>query len=313
MRDGRIWTMQEPFGALTWYPVNDHPSDKARYDVTIHAPGHWVGVFNGELQSRSYRHRVTTTVFHLGAPSASYLTTIAIGPYRHISDVGPHGLPISYWVPRDGRRHLRVLRETPSMLRWLESRLGRYPFSTAGVVLVPSASAMETQTLVTMGTGIWGSQGSRSAAFDLLHEYAHQWYGDSVTPDNWPDLWMNESFAMYIQISYEASHGGAGLADWWRHLRHNDNAYRATFGPPGAYDKHQFASINVYYCGALMLHELRKRIGAATFARVLRAWPQRHRFSDQNRRRWIRFLHQQTGRRLGPFVTRWLMSPTTPG
>ena len=53
--------MQEPFGALTWYPVNDQPSDKAYYDVTINAPGRWVGVFNGKLESRTSRHERTIT------------------------------------------------------------------------------------------------------------------------------------------------------------------------------------------------------------------------------------------------------------
>ncbi len=77
--DGEVWTMQEPYGAYTWYPVNDQPSDKAFYDFTITAPGDWVGVANGQLQSQEKVDGNTVTEWSLDAPAASYLTTIAIG------------------------------------------------------------------------------------------------------------------------------------------------------------------------------------------------------------------------------------------
>jgi aminopeptidase N len=60
-RNGSVWTMQEPWGALTWYPVNDHPSDKAFYDATIDVPARWVGVFNGTLVKRRTVDRRTVT------------------------------------------------------------------------------------------------------------------------------------------------------------------------------------------------------------------------------------------------------------
>ena len=143
---------------------------------------------------------------HLGSPASSYLTTIAIGPYRKVDDVGPHGLPLTYWVPREGPSYLRTFRKSPLLLEWLESKLGPYPFRRAGVVVVPSESAMETQTLVTFGTGrLWWPPDARGV---LLHEYAHQWYGDTVTPRDWRDMWLNEGFAMYLQIRFDASHGG---------------------------------------------------------------------------------------------------------
>jgi aminopeptidase N len=307
--NGSAWTMQEPFGALTWYPVNDHPSDKAYYNATIHANGGFVGVFNGKLTARTHHFRVTTTHFRLHYPTASYLVTIAIGAYRLIRDTGPHGLPISYWVLKHTHKHLGVLRQTPAMVRWLEKQIGRYPFNRLGVMLVQSRSAMETQTLVTLGNRLFRYPG-QLARFDLLHEYAHQWYGDTVTPDNWLDLWMNESFAMYLQIVYEKSH--SVKFHWWSYLRTHDKYYRQHHGPPGAYFKGDFGGGSVYYCGALMLRQLKNKIGDKAFANVLRAWPQRHPFSNHDRRDWIRFLNHQTGLRLGHWVTRWLMSKHTP-
>ncbi len=99
-RSGQAWTMQEPYGAFTWYPVNDHPSDKATYRVRLDVPRRWVGVTTGRLAARRVAHGRTITRFANRDPMASYLMTVAIGPYRRSTQTGPHGLPLTYWVPR---------------------------------------------------------------------------------------------------------------------------------------------------------------------------------------------------------------------
>ncbi|MBA2530943.1 MAG: M1 family metallopeptidase [Nocardioidaceae bacterium] len=309
-RSGDVWTMQEPFGAFTWYPVNDHPSDKAYYDVTINTPRGEVGVFNGRMTSRRVVDGRTVTGWHLAAPAASYLTTIAIGDYRRYRDTGPHGLPITYWVERGDRDLLPELRHTPALIRWLERHLGRYPFDRIGAVVVPSRSAMETQTLITMGANV-RTQGAPWVEV-LQHEYVHQWYGDSVTPDNWKDMWLNESFAMYLEIRWSADKGYASMREWRRYLRLNDQYFRDVYGPPGEYDRDDFGSANVYYCGALMLDRLHAKLGDRLFSQVLRRWPQRHAGDNVDRDDWIAWLNRVTDRNLRPFVTDWLTSPRTP-
>ncbi len=309
-RDGDAWTMQEPYGAFTWYPVNDHPSDKAFYDIRLDTPRSVRGVANGRLVSEQVGTSRRTTHFRISDPAASYLVTMAIGDYRGYDDRGPHGLPITYWLRPVDRDLLPELRRTPAMLRWLEQRLGRYPFATAGAVFVPSQSAIETQQTVTMGNG-------RSIAPRvpevLLHEYSHQWYGDTVTPADWRELWLNESFAMYLQIVWESQHGGVTVRAYMRYIRRIDNELREQDGPPGAYDPERFGGSSVYYSGALMLHELRTRTGAAQFDRVLRAWPQRHAAGNADRGGYLDWLNRFTGRHLRPFMLDWLLSETTPG
>lgn len=309
-RSGGAWAMQEPWGAHTWYPVNDHPSDKAFYDISIETPRAVRGVAGGELLSDRVRDDRRTTRFRLSHPAASYLTTIAIGDYRAYRDRGPHGLPITYWLRPGDREFLPELRRTPAMLRWLEARLGRYPFATAGAVFVPSHSAMETQETVSMGS----LSGIRERVpVVLLHEYAHQWYGDTVSPADWRELWLNESFATYVQIHWEADHGGVPVPRYMRYIRSIDNRLRRQDGPPGAYDRREFGDSSVYYSGALMLHELRRRIGGDTFDRALRAWPQRHADASADRGDYIGWLNRFTDRRLRPFMRDWLLSERTPG
>jgi len=303
--------MQEPFGAFTWYPVNDHPSDKAFYDVRISAPRGMVGVFNGEMTRRRTVGGRTVTRWQLASPAASYLTTIAIGDYVRYRDRGPRGLPLSYWLPRRDQRARGLLeRNTAAMLRWLEQRLGPFPFDRVGVVMVPTPSAMETQTVITMGLPLVRDRAWFRSV--LLHELAHQWYGDLVTPDNWTDLWLNESFAMYLELQWYVSQGWATPEQIRRYLIRRDPKLRAEDGPPGAYDRGEFADGCVYYCGALMLDRLRSRLGEELFAQVLREWPQSRRFASVDREDYVSWVGGRTGRDLAPFFTEWLTSPTTP-
>jgi aminopeptidase N len=269
-----------------------------------------VGIFNGRLTDRKTVHGRTVTRWHLASPAASYLTTIAIGDYVRYRDRGPRGLPITYWLPRRDQRALPELRRSPGLLRWLEARLGPYPFDRVGVVMVPWASAMETQTLVTMGRPLVRDRlGFRSV---LVHEYAHQWYGDTVTPDSWPDLWLNEAFAMHTELSWRVSRGWTTWADLRGFLLAVDGDLRRSDGPPGAYDPRRFAEDCVYLCGALMLDRLSARLGPELFAQVLREWPQTHRGASVDRDDYIAWLSARTGQDLGPFLTEWLTSPTTP-
>ena len=225
-RTGQVWAMQEPYGAFTWYPVNDHPSDKATYDVRLDVPRRWVGVSNGRMVSRSVSHGRTVTRFTSRDPMASYLATVAIGPYRRYAQTGPHGIPLTYWLPRDKPQYLAPLKATPATLRWLESRLGPYPFDRAGVVVTPSGSAMETQTMITFGADNYRF-GSREVQQTVAHELAHAWYGDTVTPDDWSDVWMNEGMAMYVEAAYSTARGWRP-ADWEREFARNDALWRSS-------------------------------------------------------------------------------------
>jgi aminopeptidase N len=310
-RSGQVWAMQEPYGAFTWYPVNDHPSDKATYDVRLDVPRRWVGVSGGRMVSRTVSHGRTVTRFTSRDPMASYLATVAIGPYRRYAQTGPHGIPITYWVPRDKPQYLAPLKATPATLRWLESRLGPYPFDRAGVVVTPSGSAMETQTMITFGAENY-RYGAREVQQTVAHELAHAWYGDTVTPDDWSDLWMNEGMAMYVEAAYSTARGWHSAAYWEREFSRSDALWRQLYGPPGAYHRDQFAQVNVYYCTARMLVRLRDVIGVGPFDDLMRRWPQEHRNTVQDRASYVAWLSANTGRDLAPFFDQWLASPTPP-
>jgi aminopeptidase N len=237
--------------------------------------------------------------------------TLAVGPYRLHRQTGPHGLPLTYWVPRSRPELLKPLLRTPAAMRWLEQRLGRYPFDRAGVVVTPSDSAMETQTLVTFGAKNY-RYGNRYVRQTVVHEMAHQWYGDTVTPRDWRDLWMNEGMATYQDTRWAVDQGWTTWRHWQRQWTRDDKLWRDIYGPPGAYHRHEFGSINVYYCTALMWDRLRTKVGTAQFNRLVRAWPLRHRDTNQSRANMVHWFEKRTGRELSGFFHKWLTSKKSP-
>ncbi len=310
----QVWTMQEPFGAFTWYAVNDQPSDKAFYDFTLSVPSPWTGIANGAQTSSTETPGVggdattTTTTYVLDDPAASYLTTVAFGDYVRTDDVGPRGVPITYWTPRGRDDVLPGLQTSPEAMAYLEQYLGPYPFATAGILVVDSASGMETQTMITLGD----TEGATAPA-TVVHELAHQWYGDQVTPSDWRDVWMNEGMAMYLQLMWQAEQEGIDLDSFLDRFRGSEAENRSSAGPFGAYDPSRFAELNVYLGPALMWHALRGMLGDEEFFALVRGWPASQDNTSTDRETFLAYLERESGRDLEAFWDEWLLGTVTPG
>jgi len=310
--DGSAFALQEPYGAFTWYPVNDQPSDEALYDVSVTVPDGWAAVSGGDPQPVADAAGGGHTYRYLnGQPVASYLVAFGIGRYRHTVAAGPHGLPMHFWyLPAEADAIRRQIPRMAEMISWLEQRFGPYPFRTAGLMTIPQPTGMETQTMITLSPGFPDEV--------LVHELAHQWFGDAVTPGTWRDMWLNEGWAMYAQALWEDEFGsGSGdgpvplartLAEWLR----VDGELRAEHGPPADYHPGHFGSANVYYCPGLMLHEIRRQVGDREFFALARDWIQTNRDTTQDRASFTAFVNKHTRRDLTPLINAWLDSPTTP-
>ena len=304
---GGLWTMQEPFGAYTWYPVNDQPADKALYDITVHAPAPWTGIANGRLVDLTTTDDVTTSSWQLTEPASSYLLTLAVGDYVHSSNTTTSGLRVDYWTPRGMVQGLGRVRTAAASVDWIESKLGPYPFDTLGLVVTESQSAMETQTMITLGD----SEYVLSPQV-ITHELVHQWYGDQVSPADWRDVWLSEGMTMLMQWLYEDEHDISTLKDSLANARAADQPFRDDYGPPGAYDPGQFGSTNIYYVPALMWNELRVELGDDEFFRIARSWLEANDNTSATREQIYAHWEQETGRELSAFFDAWIVGPTTP-
>ncbi len=305
--DGATWTMQEPYGAYTWYAVNDQPSDKALYDFTLRVPAPFVGVANGALLERSRADGDTVTRWRLDSPASSYLITVAFDDFTMTEDTAKSGIPLTYWTPRGRPDLLRRVQRTPEALDWVEQHLGPYPFDTLGIVVVDSQSGMETQTMITLGDTAYATSPEV-----LVHEIAHQWYGDEVTPIDWRDVWMNEGMATFVQGVWTAESQGepvSAVMDRWAEL---EPRLRAEAGPPAAYDPDAFGSSNVYYGPALMWDDLRQRLGDAEFWRLAAAWPRAYAEGNADYNKITTWWTEHSGEDLTAFFAAWLLGETTP-
>jgi aminopeptidase N len=306
-RDGSAVALQEPYGAFAWYPSNDQPSDKALYDVAITVPKGWAGVSSGTFQGKATRGDATVYRWHTGDPMAAYLVTFVADRLTMVRQTGPHGLPLTYWFrAKDRKKNIATLRESPKIIAWLEKRLGPYPFPSGGAVIAGD-SGMETQQMITMSSG--------QPANVFAHEYTHQWFGDAVTPRTWQDVWLNEGFAMYFEMMYFAEHDPRALPfdQIMNNVRHTmDGSLRRKYGPPGHYKKGAFTSPNVYFPPALMLHQIRQRVGDKKFFAMLRGWVKNNRGTNQDRAAFTKWVRQSTGKDLTALIDRWLDSKTTP-
>ncbi|WP_067430197.1 M1 family metallopeptidase [Nocardioides jensenii] len=304
-----LGTSQEPYGAFTWYAVNDQPGDKAFYDFTLDVPAPWRGVANGELVRTTTTDGMTRTRWHLGSPASSYLTTFGFGDYRHKRLGRVDGVPVSVWSPRANGNEQAGLDYGDDALRWAVDRLGPYPFGSLGFLVTTGVEAgMETQTMITFGDVKIGED-FRAV---IVHEVVHQWYGDLVTPADWSDVWMNEGMAYYLQKVWESENGGAPLNESMGSMFASAQESRRQSGPPGDYSPERFADINVYDSPALMWHALRSELGDETFWRLVREWPQQHRFASVTRDELVNWWSQESGQDLTSFFEDWLEDPELP-
>ncbi|KRB78581.1 hypothetical protein ASE01_04810 [Nocardioides sp. Root190] len=301
------WTLQEPYGAFTWYAVNDQPADKAFYDFALTVPSPWSGVANGQLTDTTEKAGSTTTTWHLAEPASSYLVTVAFGDFQHTDLESSSGVPLQVWTDADGGALPGQTNYLPEAVDWVENVLGPYPFDSLGILVVDNDSGMETQTMITLGNTSYSL-----SAGTIVHEVAHHWYGDTVTPADWSDVWMNEGMAMYLQGMWEAEQEGIEVAEKMDQWASFETQLRAGAGPPATFDPKQFGDGNIYYGPALMWQELREKLGDDDFFKVLREWPASQENGTADRTEYWDWIEKTTGAELSQFFDAWLLGKETP-
>jgi aminopeptidase N len=307
-RDGTA-AFSEPNGAPSWFPCNDHPSDKASYSFTVTVPRRYRAIANGLLDSAQRRGRTSTFAWHEPQPMATYLATVTIGHFRIKRSV-IDGLPAWTAVaPGEGRRSRRSLGKLPRIISFFGSRFGAYPFSSAGSIVVPgkAETALETQTRpIYVG-----------APFPIVvaHETAHQWFGDAVSLAQWQDIWLNEGFATWSQWMWQAR----GQDDKLRQIFSFYRSPRQALGVrgfwklrPGAPGPRKLFSPAVYYRGAMTLEALREKVGDTAFYSTLRDWVAQHRYGNGTTQEFIALAESEAGISLAHFFDLWLFQPRKP-
>ncbi|MGW3131504.1 M1 family metallopeptidase [Streptomyces sp. NPDC001123] len=307
--DDGAFVAGEPQGAMTWFPANSHPKDKSSYDFTITVPKGRTAVANGVLLGQHTSGGRTTFRWRQTEPMAAYLATATVGKFKVQQYTTRDGIKVYNAVdPRETSGSAAVLKKLPSVLEWESKLFGPYPFLSAGSIVdhAPSVGyALETQ-----GRPIYDSAPDLST---LVHENAHQWFGDSVSLTAWKDIWLNEGFATYAEWLYSEQHGGDSAQKNFDALYAkpaSDELWAYPPGDPGS-GKNIFGE-PVYARGAMALHELRKAVGDPVFFRILRAWASEHRYGHGTTAEFVKLAEGESGKDLGSLFQRWLYQKGKP-
>lgn len=299
----------EPRGAPTWFPCNDHPTDKATYETTITVPAGRTALANGILTNQTTSAGRTTFTWREDNPMATYLATATSGRFG-LEQASVGDIPSYIAVdPREAKQSRRALAKLPQILAFLESSFGDYPFASTGAIVdhAPFVGyALETQTLP-----LFGSAPDEPI---LVHELAHQWFGDSLTPARWEDIWLNEGFATWSEWLWSDHKGAETLERTFKDLYEVPARNREFWGPPpGAPGgpRHLFDA-SVYVRGAMTLEALREKIGDSSFLLILRRWTAEHRYGNVSTPEFIALAEQESGQQLDAFFRVWLYQRDKP-
>ena len=307
---GEVEAVNEPHMAPWWFPANDHPLDKARMDVHITVPSSKQVVSNGRLVEVRPHGRRATYHWSGGGPMATYLAFFVAGRFE-IRRGTSHHLPYYLAVSKHlgpGRREaaMRGLRRTPGIVAWLQHQVGPYAFARTGgvVTALDPGFSLENQTRPVYPVAV--------SRLLMVHELAHQWFGDSVSVHHWADVWLNEGFATYMEQRWTEGHGGPTTSRWLHEAYDTTPAgsfWDLVVADPGPGDLFDWP---VYQRGAMTLAALRNRIGSQTFARLLRSWTARHRHGHGTTSAFEALAEQLSGQDLTGFFDTWVRQSGRP-
>jgi len=322
-----FFMMNEPDGSAALAPFNDHPLDKALVTMEAEVPVGWTVVSGGTLEEVREDEQYTVFRWSMEHPVAPYLIPLGIGQFASRSEPDPLGLEITTWYPEDlDPELLDPFTDQHHMLRFLAGLFGPYPFESLGSMVVDAGLglALEHQTLPTYDL-------SAVQETVVIHELAHQWFGDSVSVADWSDIWLNEGPATLSEWLWTEEI--FGVIDYDREVANNYGLFsgefflwgdtteaieRATamaarqFYPPGRPPADDLFNYSVYGRGALTLVALRDHLGDSTFFGLLRTWHDTHRYGNATTAEFLSLVEETGGTAARELVESWLYDPLPP-
>jgi aminopeptidase N len=327
-------TAAQPNAAHRIFPSNDVPSDPATYTIRASTPAGSTFVANGELTHEDTAGGRAQWTYEQREPMATELIQLAFGSLAVRDRGSAGGVGLRDVAPAEQIDTLEpALVRAREHLAWMTDKVGRYPFGTYGSLIsdLRFPFALETQTLSLYPSILLLPSTTNSRRGDpryyeptMVHELAHQWFGDDVLPARWSDVWLNEGHATWYEWEYAQERGdpaayleGGSFENQMRAAYARGDQRRASFGPVaaplhGADDIGRLFNPNVYEGGALVLYALRRVVGDRAFREIERAWPARFGGGSASTAEFIAFASLVAHQDLTTFLRDWLYGTTTP-
>ena len=299
-----------------WVPSHDVPDDKATLDMKINVPDSLVAVSNGTLVETIVEQ--DRKIFHWqeNFPIATYLIAISISDFDSFSDIyisaAGDTIPLEYFVyPQDIEDAKTDWHDVGKMMAFFENFITPYPFEKYGMVEVPMRGAMEHQTMTSYSDRL--ITGDNSYDEVVVHELAHQWWGNLVTLADWRDIWLNEGFASYCEGLYiEHQSGELALQEYIEGFK---TAYLQEISRRGnftLYDPEYLWGSTVYKKGAWVLHMLRWTLGRDVFEETLKSYAQMFAYGNAVTSQFQDVCESVSGQDLDWFFQQWVYGKGLP-
>ncbi|MBA3268960.1 MAG: M1 family metallopeptidase, partial [Acidobacteria bacterium] len=300
-----------PNHARHWLPMIDHPYDKATGDMIVTAPAQFQVVSNGLLvEEVDVGVGQRRTHWRQSVPIASWLFAVGIARFDAHHSGSAHNVPLQTWAYPQDRVTARTLFEETSRraLDFFSTRIGPYPYEKlANVQASGFGGGMENATVI-----FYGEKGVASGRGPVVHEIAHQWFGNSVTERDWDDVWLSEGFATYFALLYDEQFGGRDVfVDGLRRSRASilEHAMKLPDTPVvhrNLDDMERVLNNFVYQKGGWVLHMLRDEVGADAFWAGTREYYRRYRDRNASTSDFRQVMEQVSGKELTWFFAQWL-------
>jgi len=314
----------EQYGASSWWPNKDHLSDKCdSMQISIETPGNLPVICNGVFRkSTKLEDGYTRHTWFVSYPINNYDVTFYWGNYQHIPDTvvfQGDTLKGNYYVlPNNYERAKKYFKQTGEVVKFYCAAFGRYPFWRDGFGQVESPyEGMENQEAIAYGNS-FGDDTSRDyhcKKYDpiIVHEFAHEWWGNSVTASDMADAWLHEGFATYAELMFLERK--IGYDEYRIELKKNrDRIYN--FWPMIEnynVNENAMASSDIYMKGSAVLDNLRSTINNdSVFFKILHDFPEKYKYQVVNTHNFVDFVDSMTGDNYMPFFNKFLYETTLP-
>ena len=306
-----IFANNWPNQIRNWLPMIDHPYDKATGEMIVTAPGHYQVVSNGVLVEESDRPGdMRLTHWKQSVPIASWLYTLGVARFTSHHAGAASGIPVQTWVfPQDRETGLALFEDlSRRAMNFFVTQIGPYPYQKlANIQATGFSGGTEYASAI-----FYGEKGVNGGRGPVVHEIAHQWFGDSVTERDWDDVWLSEGFATYFTLLFtEHDQGRDAFVDGLTRSRAQIVQLEEQLPDTPVIhrnlsDMSKVLNNLVYQKGGWVLHMLRAEVGTEQFWAAIREYYRRYRDQNASTAELRAIFEQVSGKELGWFFSQWL-------
>jgi aminopeptidase N len=311
-----------PNRARQWLPTLDHPSDKATSEFIVTAPAKYKVVSNGLLMEESTMGNNTKlTHWKQMVPVSCWLFVLGVAEFavQYVDQF--NGKSIETWVYAKNREagFYDFAEPTKAVLEFYSSYVGPFAYEKLANIQCASVNGgMETSSAIFYGQDLVNGKRDVRTREVVIHEIAHQWFGNAVTETTWDDAWLSEGFATFFTLLFNEHAYGKE-----EYIKGVINARKRVFDmavkmpnfsivSPRTAEKEPVTSGLTYQKGAWVLHMLRNLVGEVNFKKGIQTYYTTYFNSNATTNDFIAIMEKASGQNLQTFFKQWLYQPINP-